>query len=67
MQVDDVEELAALWDRYKHHEARSMELILEGWKLLDKASENPEKEQLQLDVIEFTHREEAIWVRAVNG
>ena len=62
-----MEELAALWDRYKHDEARSVELIHEGWNLLDKASENPENKQLQLDVIEFTHREEAIWVRAVNG
>jgi hypothetical protein len=67
MQVDKMEELAALWDRYKHDEARSVELIHEGWNLLDKASENPENKQLQLDVIEFTHREEAIWVNTVNG
>jgi hypothetical protein len=66
MQVDEMEELVALWDRYAHQRVRSMELICEGWDLLDKASENPESKQLQSDVIAYTHKEEAIWVSVMN-
>jgi hypothetical protein len=66
MQADRLEELAALWDEYKHREARSFERILERWHIRDKANKNPGNKQLQLNVIAYTHEEEAVWISVAN-